>query len=60
VQALDGRTGELIWENRIGPGHRRQAPCAACDLSGQDFSRHHRRALVAFDARNGKKSFGKR
>ena len=46
VQALDARTGELIWENRIGPdisgGLRRHSQPRP--LPGQSVSRHHRRA----------------
>ena len=46
LQALDARTGELIWEHRVGPErdgrHRRDAEHG--DLSGQGVLRDHRRA----------------
>ena len=48
VQALDARTGELIWENRIGPGRHgrllRHAQPGA--LSGQGLCRDHRRQAL--------------
>ncbi len=44
VQAIDGRTGDLIWENRIGPDsdrvHRRDAQSGA--LSRQSVHGDHR------------------
>ena len=43
VQALDGRTGELIWEQRAR--RRTRCACAACrDLRGQAVRRDERRA----------------
>ena len=48
LQALDGRTGDLIWENRIGPestrGLRRHAHPG--DLRRQAVPHHHGCALV--------------
>ena len=57
VQALDGRTGELIWENRIGPASTRSVrrDAQSGDLSGQGVScRPPMRDLFALDARTGK------
>ena len=46
VQALDARTGELIWENRVGPepARRLRRDAQPRDLSGQGLRRDHRRA----------------
>ena len=43
VQALDGKTGELIWENRIGPDSTRGygATRSLRDLSGQNLRPDH-------------------
>ena len=38
VQALDAKTGELIWENRIGPAPRNPGP-------GPSPTRHARLGL---------------
>ena len=42
VQALDAKTGELIWENRIGDGGHREFAARPGDLRRQGL-RHHRR-----------------
>ena len=55
VQALDAKTGKLIWENRIGPiavSLWRQSQSRA--LPGQGICSDHRCHLVALDARSGK------
>ncbi|MGH9785889.1 MAG: pyrroloquinoline quinone-dependent dehydrogenase, partial [Terriglobia bacterium] len=56
VQALDGRTGELIWENRIGPEQTGGAGAMRNMAIYQDkiFFATTDARLVALDARNGK------
>ena len=57
VQALDGRTGELIWENHVGPECRLGygAMRSLGDLPGQDVSSPRpTRGCYALDARTGK------
>jgi alcohol dehydrogenase (cytochrome c) len=57
VQALDGRTGELIWENRIGPDQTGTGAGAMRNMAiYQDkiFFATTDARLVALDARNGK------
>ena len=55
LQALDGRTGELIWENRYG------GPANASSMRGMAIYEDKiivatsDARLIAFDARNGKK-----
>ena len=47
VQALDAATGELIWENQVGPDRsdRLRRRCATCAIyRRQGLSRDHRRA----------------
>ena len=48
VQALDGRTGDLIWETRARPTGQQGGGTGAtrnlAHLSGQGFRGHHRRA----------------
>ena len=46
IQALDGRTGELIWENEVGPADadRHGLDAQHRDLRRQDDRRDHRRA----------------
>jgi alcohol dehydrogenase (cytochrome c) len=55
VQALNAKTGELIWENRIGP--RRPAPMAppaAGALWRQGVCAHHRCQALCLEAKTGK------
>lgn len=56
VQALDGRTGELIWENRIGPESTRAYGATRSLAIYQDkvFVATTDARLYALDARNGK------
>ena len=46
VQAIDARTGDLIWENHVGPerADRPGGDAQHGDLPGQGVRRHHRRA----------------
>ena len=56
VQALDGRTGELIWENHVGPeaivGQAAMRNLAI--YQDKIFVATNDARLVALDARNGK------
>ena len=56
VQALDGRTGELIWENRIGPDATIAYGATRSIAIYQDkvFLATTDARLVALDARSGK------
>ena len=56
VQALDGRTGELIWENRIGPESMRAYGATRSLAIYQDkvFVPTTDARLYALDARTGK------
>jgi alcohol dehydrogenase (cytochrome c) len=56
IQALDGRTGELIWENRIGPdpGATFGATRNIAIYQDKIFHATTDARLVALDARNGK------
>jgi alcohol dehydrogenase (cytochrome c) len=56
VQALDGRTGELIWENRIGPESLRAYGATRTLAIYQDkvFVSTTDARLYALDARTGK------
>jgi alcohol dehydrogenase (cytochrome c) len=61
VQALDGRTGDLIWENRIDPSTD-GAPAAARNLATRNLAIYQDKVflattdarLIALDARSGK------
>ena len=44
LQALDGKTGELIWENRYGANANARRDARHRDLRRQDLSRDERRA----------------
>ena len=58
LQALDGASGELLWENRVGPAGQatpRRRDAQPRDLRGQDLSsRPPMRVWLALDARTGK------
>jgi len=57
LQALDGRTGELIWENHVGPNAQTGMGAMRNIAIYQDkvlFATNDAR-LVALDARNGRK-----
>lgn len=56
VQALDGRTGELIWENYLGPDATRAYGATRSLAIYQDkvFIATTDAKLIALDARNGK------
>ena len=53
LQALDGRTGELIWENRIGP-QATQPTRGLAIYQDKIFMATSDARLVALDARTGK------
>jgi alcohol dehydrogenase (cytochrome c) len=56
MQALDGRTGELIWENHIGPDARRAYGATRCIAIYQDkvFMATTDAKVYALDAKTGK------
>jgi alcohol dehydrogenase (cytochrome c) len=54
VQALDGRTGDLIWENRVGPNTASGATRSLGLYQDKVFLATNDARLVALDARNGK------
>ena len=58
VQALDGRTGSLIWENRVGPTSPGFGSTGAARglaiFDDKVFLATHDARLVALDARTGK------
>ena len=62
VQALDARTGDLIWENHVGPnaliGHGGHAQHG--DLPGQGVRRHDRRAAGRARRAHRRKTSGTR
>ena len=53
VQALDARTGELIWENNVGPASTTALRNMAI-YEDKMFMATNDARLVALDARNGK------
>ena len=54
MQALDGRTGELIWENRYGANPTAAAMRGIAIYGDHIFAATTDAKLVAFDARTGK------
>ena len=60
VQALDARTGELIWENRIGESGHRQLAARPGDLRGQGLRHHQRRAHLRARCAHRKERLGHR
>ncbi len=55
LQALDGRTGELIWENRYGGVANATSLRGMAIYQDKIFISTTDARLLAFDARNGKK-----
>ena len=55
VQALDGATGELIWEHRVGPNVAARAMRGLAIFEGNIFVSTNDARLVALDARTGEK-----
>ena len=53
VQALDGRTGELIWENHVGPAAMRRAMRGMAIYEDMLLVTAMDARLVALDARTG-------
>ncbi len=60
VQALDAKTGELLWENRIGPaaGPRLWRHALAGAVWRQGFRAHHRRQAVCAGRKDRKDRLG--
>jgi alcohol dehydrogenase (cytochrome c) len=54
LQALDARTGELIWENRYGTDPSAPAMRGIAIYDDKIFVNTGEAHLIAFDARNGK------
>ena len=54
IQALDGRTGELIWENRYGTSAAAAAMRGIAMYDDKVFAATSEAHLFAFDARTGK------
>ncbi len=56
MQVLDGRTGELIWENRLGPESTRAYGATRCLAIYADkiFAPTTDAKLYALSARTGK------
>jgi alcohol dehydrogenase (cytochrome c) len=54
MQALDGRTGDLIWENRYGPNPNAAAMRGISIYGDKLFAATSDARLVALDARTGK------
>lgn len=54
MQAIDGRTGELIWENRYGANATAAAMRGISIYGDKIFAATFDASLVAFDARTGK------
>jgi alcohol dehydrogenase (cytochrome c) len=54
LQALDARTGELIWENRYGTNPGAAAMRGIAIYDDKIFVATNNAHLMAFDARNGK------
>ena len=55
LQALDARTGELIWENRYGGLANASSMRGMAIYEDKIFVSTSDARLIAFDARNGKK-----
>src|SRR5260370_420241 len=54
LQALDAKTGELIWENRYGSNAAAAAMRGITIYDDKIFLATNTAHLMAFDARNGK------
>ena len=54
MQALDGRTGDLIWENHYGTNASAAAMRGIAIYEGRIFAATNDAHLMAFDARTGK------
>ena len=58
IQALDGKTGDVIWENRYGTAANAAAMRGISMLRRQDFCRHERCASVRVRRQNRQDRLG--